>query len=228
MGSGLGPSGSTLAAAYREIKFLQALPLLTRFQLREQALLFRWMDDVWQVFPRTLPGQALEALKAMRHKAFYGEQLIQKPTDERVAFGFAFHEDSGQLKVSQNLGFRHDFDLVKAPKPWSLIQGPNSFVSDRAREGVLLGYFLRILDSTNEEPPVVVAHLERLVRELLYVGHRPDILRKVWKKVDRMAATPLPSLDGVLAESSETASVRAQLSDLSHFVTAQCCSALAS
>lgn len=203
MGSGLGPAGSTLAAARREITKMESLPLLVRLTIEKCVLMVRWMDDIWHVYPRVLPENVKRAVKDFSASDFYGSQLNLKKTAEDVSFGFKFDVSTGQILVEQNFTFQRTEIQAQVKKRWPLIQGPLAFAPDSSKQGILAGYFLRLLDYTNMNSDEVEKKMNRLCRELRSSGFSsPEILR-AWKKTSRMATRSLPGIEDALSASAE-------------------------
>jgi len=213
MGSGLGPSGSTLSAAHREIREFDSIPIADSLLIHRWSLMFRWMDDLWLVYLRSLPPRIKARIDRFRETFFYGQDLELKVTSDNVAFGFQFQVHSGQVKVAQHLKFRQNFDSTKPSPGGALIQPPQSFLPDSARRGVMLGYFFRVLDRTNHDCKGVATQLRRVLNEFLIADYSPTEPRKVWKVVRRTARLPLPDMRKVFKQPPRAAALDALWDD---------------
>lgn len=191
MGSGLGPAGSTLAAVRREIRGLDALPFSVKMTVERCVLKIRWMDDIWHVYPKVLSDKVKKAVKALSARDFYGSQLDLKITDDDVSFGFKFNVDKGIIEVEQGLTFRRNVIGELAPKLWPVIQGPQCFMPDPAKKGILSGHFIRLLDYTNKDVAEVQIKTDRLCRELRASGFSSSEISDAWARTLKMATRPL-------------------------------------
>lgn len=220
MGSGLGPAGPTMSASYRELKALRALPAMKAYAIRHCRLTFRWMDDVWQIWRASMPADIKQALADLRAPRFYGDGLLLGDTNDDVSFGFKYRQSKGLLRVRQHLTFVSTFEEGKAAKKWPAAHGPDAFMAEKAKAGILQGYCPRVLDFSNEPAEIIVREAERVLSELRASGHHPALLRKAWAKTRRKATKPLPDLPCSFDHSPLVAHRKNLLLDLQSFVSA--------
>jgi hypothetical protein len=140
MGSGLGPPGATLAACYKEEQRQAQLPFWQKRAFSASTLCMRWMDDLIQIYLKSLGPPLQTVLTEMRSECFYGDTLKLKKEEGNVAFGFRFRFANGQVCAAQYLKFRESFDAPLLRSSLPMIQGPSGFMADGSRRGVVSGY----------------------------------------------------------------------------------------
>ena len=84
--------------------------------------------------------------------------------------------------MEQELSWIPDFQpLVGITKPHLFYEGLQ-LDTRRAREGILLGYILRMADCSNMPEDVMVTRLIRACIEMVRAGHTTSIIRKTIEK----------------------------------------------
>lgn len=123
----------------------------------------------------------------MQKPKAFGESLTLIRTGGGEAFGFRWSRNKGVLWVEQ------DPKWVRAPGRREYVANPRAvyeaaqFVPKRQRQGVLVGYMLRLLDCTNKPYEHVEQALLRLVAELRIAGHSSRVVWDATRVAEKQA-----------------------------------------
>lgn len=155
---------------------------MTRLELNRKAIRMRWMDDVVYVADENLSRAAKATLRRMLRKEAYGEELQLLRTEGAEAFGFQWRIRDGILEIFQDEKWLDPLDSLWGLERLKTLYDGYQYARKAARIGVLVGYFLRILDCTNADRQNVEMMTRRLQAGLLEVGHKPaDLEKALWR-----------------------------------------------
>ena len=170
----------------REEQVLSSVSWVTRRNLDEYYLGFRWMDDAVHIVDEGAPLGVLKVIRRLTRRATYGEglNLLRTHTSNGrpTAFGFRWDIGGGQIHVEQDLSWVPDFlPLRGLSKPYLFYEGAQ-LDTRKTREGILLGYFLRMAHCSNMEEGIMITRLMRASFEMIRTGHDPNTIRKTLNK----------------------------------------------
>jgi hypothetical protein len=177
---------------------LERIPWPVRKTMDKKWIAFRYMDDVVHVIAEDMPMVAYRTVMRFTRKIAYGRTLSLLRTKGNEAFGFRWHAKGHKLTVEQEQKYVVKFDDDSRMRLLGTCYEGNQFDTRAGRKGILLGYFLRLVDCTNEEKEHVEDQMIRLVLEALRVGHSRDDILDVMRELEPQVLLSLTKIRSVL------------------------------
>lgn len=209
IGSPIAAGVASLVVAHREEVKKRTMKKEVFQELQKAVLRRRWLDDAVQVQRGELSAAAKLELECTQGVSFYGPSLRLLPVEGNEAFGFLLDSDSGgTVRVQQKCSYVHKRkEFMKCfDAGLHLHVGLNGGVQYRGvavEQGVTLGHFIRILDTTNMPGEDLERVLMRLGAELILAGTNRRIVMRAARKVVRLSEHKWPGLMAVMAWSSD-------------------------
>lgn len=209
IGSPIAAGIASLVVTHREEVKKRTMKKEVFQELQQRVLRRRWLDDAVQVQRGELTEEAKKELECTQGETFYGPSLRLLPVKGSEAFGFLLDSDStGRVRVQQKCSYVHKKEEFKKcfDAGLHLHVGLNGGVQYRGvavEQGVVLGHFIRILDTTNLPGEDLEGVLMRLGAELILAGTSRRVVAKAARKVVRLSERKWPGLLSLVLWSSD-------------------------
>jgi hypothetical protein len=204
MGSPAAAGGANVLGGISEYQYLSSLPLPIQYEIKARTVLMRWMDDVLQLWSRSISKGSKRALRTLAAPNFYGGKLDQKSEGRSAdtAFGFKLELHGGLVQARSARPYadeRAEDEGIQAQ--WPHVQGGSAYTSRKVKVSSATGRIFRELDMTNATEADVIAGVKRVVGEMVCAGFERRILRTAVGKVGTSSWVRLVSVRRFLSES---------------------------
>jgi hypothetical protein len=205
MGSPAAAGGANVLGGTAEYEFLSSLPLPIQYEIKARTVLMRWMDDVLQLWARSISKKSNRALRTLAAPNFYGGKLDQKSEGRSAdtAFGFKLKLHGGLVRARSSRPYadeRGEDEGIQAQ--WPHVHGGSAYTSRKVKVSSATGRIFRELDMTNGTEADVVAGVKRVVGEMVCAGFERKSLRTAVGKVEASSWVRLVSVRSFLGESN--------------------------